>query len=706
MPSRSCTAASISTISASRPTTRKATLSGELRIVGLFTSTAYTRSVHADPLSALQGRSGHRQVRLQSRRPLRQGADQCAGVLSARRAVPGAGAGRCASMPQPSWRLASGRGCGRWCASTSSTASSRSSSSCRATATTAPCARRSATISRRVRRPAVGLSTRPFRKAGWRASISSSAAPAGKTPKVEQATLEAAIRDIVRTWEDGLREAAAAAGADPPPHGDCARGCPKATATRFSPADGAGRCRAHRQLISAPIRSPSTIAAMPAEADQAALKIYHFGARWRCRGGCRCWKTWASASSASAPSRSRDQPAGMVFIHDMELENSYGKPIDLDDGGALFEDASCRSGAATVTMTAINGLAQTAGLWSGEITHPARLWPLSAAGRHPAKPGFHRRRAQPLSRHRARPASRCSSPGFDPTAESEGVVAAKHLKAKIKDALEDVPNIDDDTIIRALPQPDRSLAAHQSFRCRIRSRKASRWRSSSNSQAVDGLPAPRPGARSSSTVPRSRACICASARWRAAACAGRTAPRTTAPRCSAWSRRSRSRTPSSCRSAPRAASSRSACRSAAAATRSSRPARRPTRTSSPACCRSPTISALDGVVPPAGVVRRDGDDPYFVVAADKGTATFSDTANAISEKHGFWLDDAFASGGSAGYDHKKMGITAKGAWEAVKRHFREIEPRHPDLALHRRRRRRHVGRRVRQRHAVVADRRG
>src|SRR5690606_9177748 len=79
------------------------------------------------------------------------------------------------------------------------------------------------------------------------------------------------------------------------------------------------------------------------------------------------------------------------------------------------------------------------------------------------------------------------------------------------------------------------------------------------------------------------------------------------------------------------------------------------------------------VVPPKGVVRLDGDDPYFVVAADKGTATFSDTANAISQKHGFWLDDAFASGGSAGYDHKKMGITARGAWEAVKRHFREID---------------------------------
>ncbi|WP_305075391.1 NAD-glutamate dehydrogenase [Propionivibrio sp.] len=78
------------------------------------------------------------------------------------------------------------------------------------------------------------------------------------------------------------------------------------------------------------------------------------------------------------------------------------------------------------------------------------------------------------------------------------------------------------------------------------------------------------------------------------------------------------------------------------------------------------------VVPPAHVRRHDGDDPYLVVAADKGTATFSDYANAIAIEYGFWLGDAFASGGSAGYDHKKMGITARGAWEAVKRHFREL----------------------------------
>jgi glutamate dehydrogenase len=87
-----------------------------------------------------------------------------------------------------------------------------------------------------------------------------------------------------------------------------------------------------------------------------------------------------------------------------------------------------------------------------------------------------------------------------------------------------------------------------------------------------------------------------------------------------------------------------------------------------------TDNLVDGeVVHPDGVRMRDEDDTYLVVAADKGTATFSDLANSVSREYGFWLDDAFASGGSSGYDHKKLGITARGAWESVKRHFRELD---------------------------------
>ncbi|OLT05561.1 NAD-glutamate dehydrogenase [Pseudonocardia sp. CNS-004] len=110
-----------------------------------------------------------------------------------------------------------------------------------------------------------------------------------------------------------------------------------------------------------------------------------------------------------------------------------------------------------------------------------------------------------------------------------------------------------------------------------------------------------------------------------------------------------------------------------------------------ACYRTFVSGLLDvtdnlvdaGTVPPPGVVRHDGDDAYLVVAADKGTARFSDVANSVAAEHGFWLGDAFASGGSVGYDHKAMGITARGAWESVRRHLAElgVDPQEQDITV-------------------------
>jgi glutamate dehydrogenase len=117
-----------------------------------------------------------------------------------------------------------------------------------------------------------------------------------------------------------------------------------------------------------------------------------------------------------------------------------------------------------------------------------------------------------------------------------------------------------------------------------------------------------------------------------------------------------------------------------------------------------TDNVIDGVtVTPPEVVCHDEPDPYLVVAADKGTAAFSDIANALSERYGFWLHDAFASGGSVGYNHKRMAITARGAWVAVQRHFRErgVDVQQDPVSVIGYRR--HVGRRVRQRHAVLAQ---
>ena len=116
-----------------------------------------------------------------------------------------------------------------------------------------------------------------------------------------------------------------------------------------------------------------------------------------------------------------------------------------------------------------------------------------------------------------------------------------------------------------------------------------------------------------------------------------------------------------------------------------------------------TDNIVDGKAsPPPRVLRYDGDDPYLVVAADKGTATFSDIANGVAQSYGFWLDDAFASGGSVGYDHKKMAITARGAWEAVKRHFRERGTDIQTTPFTRHWLRRYVGRCVWQWHVALA----
>ena len=112
--------------------------------------------------------------------------------------------------------------------------------------------------------------------------------------------------------------------------------------------------------------------------------------------------------------------------------------------------------------------------------------------------------------------------------------------------------------------------------------------------------------------------------------------------------------------------------------------------SSPACSTSPTTSSAGNVVPAPGVVRYDGDDTYLVVAADKGTATFSDIANEVAASYGFWLGDAFASGGSVGYDHKAMGITAQGRVGERQAPLPRAGHGHPDRGVHRRRRRRHV----------------
>ncbi|MBZ9679352.1 MULTISPECIES: NAD-glutamate dehydrogenase [unclassified Mesorhizobium] len=491
----------------------------------------------------------------------------------------------------------------------------------------------------------------------------------GKTPKVEQATIEAAIRDIVRTWEDALADAAEASGSDPALKAIAAR-LPESYRDTFS----AGVALADAGRI-AKISAGNPIAIdyyrhAEQKPHQAALKIYHHGSPVALSRRVPVLENIGFRVISERTFEVGDDQSGMVFIHDMELENSYGKPIDLADGGALFEDAFLSVWRGDVDNDGYNGLAQTAGLWSGEITI------LRAYGRYLQQVGIPQSQdfiAAALNRYPeiARGLHALFIARLGPTAETQGVVAAKHLKAKIKDALEDVPNIDDDTIIRRYLNLIEASLRTNHFVADTKE-KGQSLAIKLESQAVEGLPAPRPwreifvyGSEVEGLHLRFGPVARGGLRWSDRAQDYRT----------------------EVLGLVKAQQVKNAVIVPVGAKGGFYPKKLPMSAGRDAIFEAGTSAyknfvssllsitdniGLDGVIPPAGVVRRDQDDPYFVVAADKGTATFSDTANAISEKHGFWLDDAFASGGSAGYDHKKMGITAKGAWEAVKRHFREM----------------------------------
>ncbi|PBC18971.1 MULTISPECIES: NAD-glutamate dehydrogenase [unclassified Mesorhizobium] len=499
----------------------------------------------------------------------------------------------------------------------------------------------------------------------------------GKTPKIEQATIEEAIRDIVRTWDDALRETAAETGADPARTAIAAR-FSESYRDSFSPAVALADAGRIARISAANPIAIDYYRHGEQKPHQAALKIYHHGSPVALSRrvpvleniGFRVIseRTFEVGDDATGMING-DQP-GMVFIHDMELENSYGNPIDLTDGGALFEDAFLSVWRGDVDNDGYNGLAQTAGLWSGEITI------LRAYGRYLQQVGIPQSQdfiAAALNRYPeiARGLHALFIARLGSMAETEGVVAAKHLKAKIRDALEDVPNIDDDTIIRRyLNLIEASLRTNHFVA--DTNEKGQSLAIKLDSQAIEGLPAPRPwreifvyGSEVEGVHLRFGPVARGGLRWSDRAQDYRT----------------------EVLGLVKAQQVKNAVIVPVGAKGGFFPKRLPTGGSRDAIFEVGTSAyknfvssllsitdniGLDGVIPPAGVMRRDRDDPYFVVAADKGTATFSDTANAISEKHGFWLDDAFASGGSAGYDHKKMGITAKGAWEAVKRHFREI----------------------------------
>ncbi len=491
----------------------------------------------------------------------------------------------------------------------------------------------------------------------------------GKTPKVEQSEIEAAIRDIVRTWEDALAEAAAAGNIEAKLTGIASR-FPESYRGSFTAAEALADAAQIARL------DPDNAIAIdyyrhPGQGpSQAALKIHHFGSPVALSRRVPVLENMGFRVISERTFEVADSLGDDVFIHDMELENAFGAPIDLGQSGKLFEDVFLSVWHGTADNDGYNALVQTAGLAAREIAV------LRAYGRYLQQAGIPQSQgfiAATLNRYPdiARALFTLFSTRFDPAGQKDAEVTAKHLKAKIRDALEEVPNIDDDTIIRRYLnlieaslrtnyfQPDTYEPA-RSLAIKLDSRK------------VEGLPEPRPwreifvfSAEVEGVHLRFGPVARGGLRWSDRAQDYRT----------------------EVLGLVKAQQVKNAVIVPVGAKGGFFPKRLPAGGSRDAVFEAGTkayvnfVSSLlsitdnlDGakVVPPKDVVRHDGDDPYFVVAADKGTATFSDTANGISQKFDFWLDDAFASGGSAGYDHKKMGITARGAWEAVKRHFREM----------------------------------
>ncbi|APH74805.1 NAD-glutamate dehydrogenase [Aquibium oceanicum] len=492
----------------------------------------------------------------------------------------------------------------------------------------------------------------------------------GKTPQIPAATIEAEIRNIVRTWDDVLREAAVETGADAR-FAAIAQRFPDTYRNSFTPLEAltdAGRIWA----LSA--ANPIAIdfyrhADQPPE--QVALKIFHHGAAVSLSQRVPLLENMGFRVISERTFEIGAGDGGKVFIHDMELESAYAKPVNLSTDGALFEDVFLAVWNRTADNDGYNGLVQTAGLRSREIII------LRAYGRYLQQAGIPQSQdfiAAVLNRYPEIAADlfRLFTVRFDPSVP-HGTSAhdQQEIAGRIEAALDDVPVLDEDTIIRRILNLIQSTLRTNSFKP-PETGKTPSLAFKLDSRQLAGLPDPKPWREIFVYGPEVEG---VHLRFGPVARGGLR-----------WSDRAQDyRT--EVLGLVKAQQVKNAVIVPVGAKGGFFPKQLPqggTRDEVFQAGKAAYVNFVssllsitdnlkgDGVVPPEGVVRHDGDDPYFVVAADKGTATFSDTANEISQAHDFWLDDAFASGGSAGYDHKKMGITARGAWEAVKRHFREM----------------------------------
>jgi glutamate dehydrogenase len=493
----------------------------------------------------------------------------------------------------------------------------------------------------------------------------------GKTPSPDQATLEAGLAAIVRTWADELRRLLLAA--DGPN--------PSALIARYEGAFPA----AYRGDF-APATAVEDVAAFEALSEPASLAVrFHAAGDEDAVGLTLIHHTTPIALSVRVPmlenigfrvieERSYEvrpvDATAVLHVHDMTLAAADGGRIDLDRLGEPLTACLLAVWRRQTENDGYNALVLTAGL---DWRSAALLRAVSRYLRQAGTPYPQHYMWATFARHGAIAAElvRMFRARFDPDAHDEEAAAVS--AAAIETALEGVESLDEDRIMRRFANVILAMVRTNYFQRTADGGPPAEITFKLDSQKIEGLPEPRPFREIFVHAPRLEG---VHLRFGKVARGGLR-----------WSDR-----PHDFRTEilglAKAQQVKNAVIVPVGAKGGFVPQWLPAGGSRDDIMAEGTAAYrifiasllaltdnLDGetVVSPDRVVRHEDDDPYLVVAADKGTATFSDLANAIADERGFWLSDAFASGGSHGYDHKAMGITARGAWEAVKRHFREID---------------------------------
>lgn len=496
----------------------------------------------------------------------------------------------------------------------------------------------------------------------------------GATPDPAQKDLETAVAAIVRTWSDDLAEAAHAR-MDPTRARALIERWMRVFPAAYRDSYPAAEALDDVAMIERLTGERTTAIAFRTPAGAApsdiALKLYH-------RGGAVPLSERVPVLEAMGfrvieeKSFDMPRPEDVVVVHDMALRRADGRAVDLAVSGEALRALFMAVWLGDAESDRLGALVLSAGLAWREIALLRALSRYLQQARIPYEQGYI---ADTLNRH---PEIAARIVGlfrtrFDPTLPGDRTLQETTAAQEIETALESVVSLDDDVILRRLMNLVRAATRTSFYQLGPDGRPKPVIAVKFDPKRVDGLPEPRPFAEIWVYGPRVEG---VHLRFGKVARGGLR-----------WSDR-----PQDFRTEVlglvKAQQVKNAVIVPVGAKGGFLPKKLPVAGGRDAVFAEGTAAYrtfvstlldltdnLDGahVVPPPGVVRHDGDDPYLVVAADKGTATFSDTANGISDAHRFWLSDAFASGGSAGYDHKKMGITARGAWEAVKRHFREMD---------------------------------